>query len=178
MGLPGPSSEATDDSWPGENFARSVCKSIPRYRHEETSYGDQEISESSNHVNHPVSDVIRAKTGVPGYCTCTVRSEGGLLSKIDGNSDVEDDTVWPYDLSNASGARSKAAVRLDLDENDLYRPLKGAPVAGTPTSIIVGFEALTATSSLNAISNSLGDNANVLQVSALVCYQCYLCHRQ
>jgi hypothetical protein len=170
MGLPGPPSEATDASWPRGSSARSICTLIPHSRHEETSYAGQDISESSDHGgNAPygggvVSDVKKAKTGVPEYCAFTGRSElGGLLSQIDGNSDVEDDTVWAYPLSNSSSARNKAGARSGLDENNLYRPQKGAPVTGAPTSIIVGFEAQTATSSHSAISKSLGDNANALQ---------------
>ncbi|KAG0604092.1 hypothetical protein M758_10G144200 [Ceratodon purpureus] len=171
MGLPGPSSEATDDSWPRGAFARSSggATLIPHDRHEEASYAGQEISESSSHGgNVPygggvVSDIKKTKSGVPDYRSCTGRSDGELLSKIDGNSDVEDNTVWAYPLSNSSSVRNKAAARSGFDGNNLFRPQKGAPVAGAPTSIIVGFEAQTATSSHSTISKGSSDNGKVLQ---------------
>lgn len=151
MGLPGPFSESAADVRPGEAFGRSSTAT------------DREIPGAVSHAS-PARGVAAAhgKTSKSGVSTDfwdhTGIPEGGSKSHID----VEDGTVWEYPLANSS---NKAAVRSDLLESNLYRPQKGASVTGVPTSIIVGFESQTSTSSHITASKHSSENADAVQVS-------------
>lgn len=74
--------------------------------------------------------------------------------RVEGSSNGEDGaTVWEYPLSNSSNK----AVAI-LESSNMYRSQKGAP-----TSIIVGFESQTSTSSHSLTSKHSSDNADALQ---------------
>lgn len=84
--------------------------------------------------------------------------------RVEGSSNGEDGaTVWEYPLSNSSN--KTVAI---LESSNMYRSQKGAP-----TSIIVGFESQTSTSSHSLTSKHSSDNADALQVPN--CPLCPIC---
>lgn len=159
MGLPGPFSESTADIRPGDAFARSSGTTVTSHcRSEESSYADREIPGAGSLDSPVAAHGKTTKSGVStDYWDC---AEGGSNSHFaGGNIAGEDGTVWEFPLSNSS---SKATARSDLLESNLYRPR-------VPTSIIVGFESQTSTSSHIATSKHSSDNADALQVSTYIC---------
>lgn len=163
MGLPGPFSESTEDIRP----ARGIATTASHSRSEEPSYADRDNIPGAVHSSPPSRGVAAhgktIKSGGSDY-----RLEGGSISHCAGsNIGVEDGTVWEYPLPSAS---SSAAVRSDVESN-LFRSQKGASVAGKPTSIIVGFESQTSTSSHITTSKHSSDKADALQVSH-ICGAC------
>lgn len=172
MGLPGPSSNAADDIQPGEIFLLSVGTATSCYNGKKASNTHRESQEVVNHnvaATHSrgvIGDQRTSKSGVSDYYECTSRLEGGSNSHLDGTSDVQSNSLWEYPLCNSkANASDQPAIWTGMLENNLYRRQKGASVARTPTSIIVGFEAQSSTASHVATSKSVGDNAGTSQVS-------------
>lgn len=170
MGLPGPSSNAADDIQPGEIFLLSVGTATSCYNGKKASNTHRESQEVVNHnvaATHSrgvIGDQRTSKSGVSDYYECTSRLEGGSNSHLDGTSDVQSNSLWEYPLCNSkANASDQPAIWTGVLENNLYRRQKGASVARTPTSIIVGFEAQSSTASHVATSKSVGDNAGTSQ---------------
>lgn len=148
MGLPGPFSEPTAE----EAFVRSSGTIV---RNEDSS------SVSGDHDAPARAHGKTIKSGV----------SKDYWDRVEGSSNAEDGaTVWEYPLSNSS---NKAAAIL---ESNIYRSQKSASATGVPTSIIVGFESQTSTSSHSSTSKNSSDNADALQVpNCLLCL--YLCSK-